>query len=152
MWLQGQMIIKNRAWLTALATVLLALSMAVATESIFSTGKAFYISGFATLVVMATISFLGNVLFYGAIDVRNMRWPRVAFFMSLIITMTAIGIAVWRREESGVEFLKHFLPTGAVSALLLWYGSTALFSSFFLGKGVAAFMHDPVAALFGKRE
>jgi hypothetical protein len=66
--------------------------------------------------------------------------------------MTAVGIAAWLREGSGAEYLKHFLPTGAVSALLLWYGSTAPFSSFFLGKGVAAFMHDPVAALFGKRE
>lgn len=134
-----------------LGIALYILSAGTAVEPFFSGKRAMYISGFAIVVLLAAISFIWEIFFDGVVDARSKKWPRVIFLILLVATVTVIGFSTWHRTGTAPDFIKLFFPTFAISALLLWYGSTALFSSFFLGKGAAVFMNNPAAWLFGAR-
>ena len=138
--------------LLGVSIALQVLALAVAIGPFFRLDKIAYVIGLSVVIFMALISYYGDLFFDGIVDTRRKTWPKV-FFISFGCVLIALAwLSVWKHAGWPQLPLKELLPRLAISLLLLWYGSSVLFSSFFMGKGVAIFMHNPAAWAFGKNK
>ena len=137
--------------LIVLAVGLYALAMAVAAESLFTTSRTISMVGLMAVILLATVNYYGDFFFDGVVDPRSKKWPKIVFCGLALLVMAIAWFSAWSQLQEYSDFLGLFLPKLAIALFLLWYGSTALFSSFFMGKEAAIFMHNPWTWLFGKR-
>ena len=107
----------------------------------------FFTLGVVLFLALALTNYKG-LFFYGVIDARNKPYnaiSKICFFVTIFI---CVSICLAGYIISGDT--NRLLERVVVSSVLSWYAHTVFFSSFFLGKGVAVFMHNPYAWLFGK--
>lgn len=129
---------------------LLVLVFAVAAEPLFSSGRVFYIVGLVAVILLSASIYYGDIFFDGIVDARK-AWPKLVFAVLAILVTFVVWISTSSQPHPPSGHIKLLLPRLAVSLLLLWYGATVFFSSFFMGKDVAVFMHNPMAWLSRSR-
>jgi hypothetical protein len=122
--------------------------MAVAVGPFFRFDQGAYIIGCVLVIAVALIKFHGEIVFDGIVDARSRMWPKFLFLLCCGALIVMSSISLLGGEGCPQLSLKETLPRLAISMILLWYGSSMLFSEFFLGKGVAFFMHNPATCFF----
>ncbi|MFA7320944.1 MAG: hypothetical protein WC000_05710 [Dokdonella sp.] len=134
--------------LLLLSIVLQGLAMAVAVGPFFRFDHGAYMIGCVLVIAVSLITYYGNIVFDGIIDVRSRAWPKFLFLLCCGALIVMLSLSLLGGEGWPQLSLKEAFPRVAVSIILLWYGSSMQFSSFFLGKGVAIFMHNPATWFF----
>ena len=111
----------------------------------FGPFKVLFGADLVIVIAFFAAAFYVNSTFDGAIDSRYIKWPRFIFAVlcglsiCLHFLATALGID---------EFAyKIALPSTFVSVMLIWYGFSMLFGTFFLGPGAAIFFVNPISWL-----
>lgn len=143
------MIALRKLPLLVLSIVLQGLAMAVAVGPFLPFDQGTYIIGCVLVISIALTKFHGEIMFDGVIDARRRAWPKVLFLLCCGSLIVMSSLSLWDGEGWSQLSLKETLPRLAISMILLWYGSSVLFSEFFLGKGVAIFMHNPATCFLG---
>lgn len=114
--------------------------------SVSSHYKWLYGLGLALVIALYAMAFYMNATFDGVFDSRGSVWQKLSFFLVL----GWVGFLYWMSAAaSQLEGMpnKATLPSLFVSVMLVWYGFTMLFGTFFLGLAGALLFSNPVAWL-----
>jgi hypothetical protein len=126
------------------------LAAAMIAEPLLWRGRVAYFLSFVAVLLTALQQFYGGSFFNGIVDTRKKMWPRWLFVALTLAVLIGTSLPMMKTPSWPQASFMDTLPRVAISLLLTWYASSAVFSSFFLGKGFAVFMHNPAAWLFGR--